>query len=463
MSQQQIAEPMPPNDVDAEESVLGALLIDTEAIDQVMEYVRPEDFYREKNGWVYQACLSIADRLEPTDQVMVAHELAGQDRLEAVGGVAYLSQLVAMVPTSAHAVDYARIIHQCAQQRRLIQAGARITRLGYEGVDFPLALSRSFEELLAISAGDSGGGLRSLDEIAAEDEDATEEWLRNPGGLQGLSTGLVDVDRLLGGLKPGLLYVIAARPSLGKSMLALTVARNVARQGRAVGIFSLEMPARDDLRRLCLAIAGLNDFEIRTGNAPPGWEDAYLAARREVRKLDIYVDDTPDLATGVMRSRATRLRVKCANLGLLVVDYAQIAGDKGEEEVLRVGQITSRLKATARHLGLPMLMVSQLSREAEKRADKRPILSDLRASGQIEQDADAVLMLWSREYYHGQEPENHQFRLAPEDKNRLEVNVAKHRNGPTGILSLYYNRATGLIANWANPAGKGQGKWALKN
>lgn len=442
-------ERMMPADTDAEEAVLGSLLIDHAALNDVAAVLRPEDFYREKNRWIYEACLAISDRFEPTDLLLVGRELQARDRFEAIGGTAYLSQLVAGVPTSTFALDYARLVQRSAFQRRLIRAAGQIAKLGYEGGEPAALLGKCYEELLPLA--DSGGsqGFRSLAEIARAEFPRRVEWGENPAEIGGISTRFADLDRLLGGLKPGVFYVLAARPSMGKSAMALALAVNVAQQGHTVGIFSIEMPAGDSWQRLVLAKAGLSDYAIRAGQAGLDWQARYWAAWREMEALGIHIDDAREITTGVMRARAAQLKARYPGLGLIIVDYAQIAADPDEKsEELRISRITDRLQGIARYLEIPLLGVYQLSREVERRPNRLPQLADLRYSGHVEEDADVVLMLYRKGYYAEREPENESFRVQGDERYRLDVLVEKHRNGPTGRIWLWYDPATGRIGNW---------------
>jgi replicative DNA helicase len=440
-----------PSDVDAEEAVLGSILIGGDSVLwDVMDLLELEDFYREANSWIFDACVELAFSSHNVDQLTVARKLNDKKRLGAVGGVAYLSRLVAMVPTTVHAVDYAQIVKQCAVARRIITAGGRIAAIGYGNGDPNDMISRSFAELLAIKGLDSGEGMRTLEEIARSEEDAWQEWLANPNAPTGVSTGLADMDRILGGLKPGLLYVLAARPSIGKSQLALTIAKNVAGGDKHVALFSLEMTGSANLHRMVLAEAGVSEYDIRNNKAPFDWRQRCTAARDRLRRLGISVDDSRGITTGIVRARATKLRAKYENLGLVIVDYAQImADDEGDNEDLRIGRITTRLKNLSEQIKVPVIAIYALSRKVEERPDKVPKLSDLRYSGQIEFDADVAMFLYRKGYYHEQEPNNEFFMLKPGEENRMDVLVQKHRNGPTGAFPLYYNPATGRIGNWS--------------
>lgn len=440
-----------PYDVDAEEAVLGSILIDPEeATAKCMGLVEPGDFYRDKNGWIYDACLTLYMGGKAINQVTVAHELQRIERLEAIGGVSYLSKMVAQVPTSVHAGDYAEIVKKCSINRRLIHAAQVMTVLAYENGDPAENVGKAQEALLQVSGLLGGKGLRSLREIAQAHQNEIREWVENPQRAIGVPTGFTDLDATIGGFEPGKLYVLAARTSMGKSQVGTAFAVNVARQAKPVAIFTPEMSELQILLRVVLAKAKVNRYAVRIGQESDGWERRFWDAMGEMAELPIWVDDTSAITTSTTRSRAAVLKAQQPNLGLLVFDYANLAGDDpGKEEYKRITDITRRLQAMAKSLEVPVLALYQLNRAAEARDSKRPLLSDLRQSGVIEECADVVMMLYRPAYY--KEMGDKTITLGPNEENLLEVWVRKQRDGAIGVVKLHFNVKTGAIGNWGDP------------
>ena len=355
---------LPPHDVDAEESVLGSILIDDEAIFKVAPSLRPEDFYREKNAWIYAACLTLQDRNEAINQVTVAYELSHQGRLESVGGPAYLGTLVANVPTSIHVEHYAQIVQRTALLRRLISASARIAQIAYEGgPDVDAILGQAEELLFGLRR---GGGSRDfvhirevLDQYFEETAFGTDE---ETGHLAAIPTGFVDLDRLLGGFQRSDLIILAARPSLGKSSFALNIAQNAAIQNRArVGIFSLEMSREQIGQRLLAAEAGVDSQRLRLNLANDNEQRRILEATGVLSEAPIWIDDSPLIRLAELRSKTRRLAAE-RGLDLVVVDYLQLiqGNSHGDNRVQEISHISRSLKALARELHVPVLALSQL-------------------------------------------------------------------------------------------------------
>ncbi len=441
-----------PSDVDAEEAVLGSLLIDPEAIVKVATVVEPADFYREKNGWVYSACLALHDRNEAVNQITVAHELARQDRLEAVGGVAYLSQLVAMVPTSVHAVDYAEIVQRTALMRRLVSAGAQIAAIGYESPpDVDEALARAEEILFRLRHRRSVADFVHIRDVL---DRYFEESGFQPKGVEGeiphVATGFVEMDKLLGGFQRSDLIILAARPSLGKSSLALCIAHNAAvRQGARVGIFSLEMSKEQMVQRLLSSEAGVDSQRLRLDQLNPIERQRVMQATGLLAEAAIYINDSPLIRITEMASKARRLQQE-RGLDLLVIDYLQLiqgSSSRWDNRVQEIGEISRALKGIARELNVPVLALSQLSRAVETRTPHVPMLSDLRESGSIEQDADVVMFIYRDDVYYTEEEWEKHNSGKPYPKGIADIIVAKHRNGPTGKFSLIFFENTTKFAN----------------
>ena len=436
------AERLPPHDIDAEESVIGSILIDADALTRIASFLKPADFYSEKNRWCYEACLALFGRSEAINQVTLSHELSLQDRLEGLGGTAYLSHLVLVVPTSVHVEYYGRIVQRTSVMRQIIRAGGDIAALGYEGgPDAEVALSRAEEVLFRISSGRESRDFKHIRVILdSYMEESTA--LRGADGrhLAPVPTGFAATDELLGGgLQRSDMVVLAARPSLGKSTLALNIARHAAGQGAVVGIFSIEMGADQVGLRLLSSEANVDSHRLRLGLLSESEESRLLDAIGMLSDLPIYIDDTPIQGIVGMRGKARRLQTE-RGLDLIVVDYLQLitGGGRGDNRVQEMGEISRSLKAMARDLDTPVLACSQLSRAPEQRPSHRPLLSDLRDSGSIEQDADVVAFIYREDVYTTREDWEKKNPTDPYPQNIAEIIVAKHRNGPQGTVSLYF-------------------------
>lgn len=450
------AEPLPPNDVEAEEAVIGSLIIDGEAIFQIAPFLKAEDFFREQNQWCYQACLDLYQRNEAINQVTLAHELAQHKRLDDAGGLAYLSTLAAQVPTSLHVENYARIVHRTAVMRRLIDAAGRIARLGYEGgPDVDGVLSRAETFLFQLRRPDtSSRGFVHIRDVL--DEYLRESALAPAATIEGrrghVPTGFKDMDKLLGGFHPSDLVILAARPGLGKSALALNIARQAALQhGATVAFFSLEMAKEQLAQRLLASESGVDGQRLRMGTFNDAEERAIMEANGVLSEAPLYVDDTPLLSVVEMRSKARRLHTeRPSGIGLIIVDYLGLMHEPGyRDRVQEISAISRSLKGLARELDVPVLAVSQLSRAVMARPDHVPQLSDLRDSGSIEQDADVVMFIHREDAYHTEEDWKKTHPLEPYPKGIARVIVAKHRNGPVGQLRLYFRDHLAKFENLA--------------
>lgn len=435
-------ERLQPHDIEAEEAVIGSLLIDGEAILKVIHALNPRDFYRERNSFCYEACIDLFQRREAINQVTVTHQLNLKGRLEAMGGAAYLSHLVSTVPTSLHVEHYARIVSRTATMRRLIEAASEIATIGYDGTgDEDGALAQAENVLFGVRTGQSSREFVSLREVLdqyLEDRATLAEPLDRAQAP--LMTGFDSLDDLLGGLQPSDLVILAARPSVGKSTLAVNMALNAAKVGSTVGIFSLEMSREQLAMRILASESGVDSHRLRLGLYTESEEQRIITSVGALSELNIYVDDTPVQGIIEMRSKARRLHME-RSLDLLVVDYLQLMqGDhKSNNRVQEISEISRSLKGIARDLNVPVLAVSQLSRAVEMRPSHRPQLSDLRESGSIEQDADVVVFIYREDLYATEEEWLHRYpdgRAYP--KNVAELIVAKHRHGPVGTVKLLF-------------------------
>ena len=439
-------EKLPPHDIEAEKAVVGSLLIDGDSIVRVAPVLRAEDFFGEDNSWVYAACLDLFERGEAINPITVAHQLSLSGRLEAAGGAAYLSQLVYSVPTSVHAEYYAQIVQRTALMRRLISASGQIAAIGYAGeADVDAALSRAEDILFRLRYGrerrDFVALPQLLDGFLREEAETGEEGERSV--LARIPTGFIDLDKLLGGLHRSDLIIVAARPGLGKSSLALNIARNAALQGRArVAIFSLEMPKEQLLHRLLAAEAGVDALRVRLNQHTEAEWTSIMGAIATLSELAIWVDDSPSLRPVEMRGKARRLHDE-VGLDLVVVDYLGLmhGNVRYDNRVQEISEISRSLKSLARELNVPVLALSQLSRAPEARTPHRPMLSDLRDSGSIEQDADVVMFIYPEYVYYTPEDWERQFPNKPYPKGVCELIVAKHRHGPVGVFQMLFQEA----------------------
>ncbi|MGI6127520.1 MAG: replicative DNA helicase [Planifilum sp.] len=424
------ADRLPPHNLDAEQAVLGAILMDSQVLTLVAERLRPEDFYRQGHQRLFQAMLDVAERGEPVDLVTVAAELQKSKQLEEVGGVSYLTELADSVPTSAHADHYARIVEEKAILRRLIRTATQIAASGYTGGDDVAEILDDAErKILDISQRRIRKAFLPIRDILMDTYERIEQMHENQGELTGIPTGFPDLDRMTSGLQRSDLIILAARPSMGKTAFALNLAQNVAiHAGETVAIFNMEMPAIQMVQRMLSAEGNIDAQVFRTGNLDEeDWEKLTMAIGT-LAEVPIFIDDTPGLTVFDIRAKLRRLQAE-HGLGLVVIDYLQlIRGRGGESRQQEISEISRSLKLLARELDVPVIALSQLSRAVEQRQDKRPMLSDLRESGSIEQDADIVAFLYRDDYYDEES----------ERKNIMEVIIGKHRNGPVGKVELLF-------------------------
>ena len=441
-----VAEKLPPHDVEAEDAIVASLLVDSEAIHHVAPIVKPEDFFREKNAWAYAACLALFDRNEAINQVTVAHELARRERLEEIGGAAYLSRLVAELPTAVGVEHYARIVKRDAIYRQLIQRSAQIAQMAYQGgPDLEGALVRAEGLILNLRGGERLRDFVHISEVLDNYWEQAGSEAEGPRFQGHVRTGFVDLDTLLGGLKHSDLIVLAARPSIGKTSLGLNVARNAAvGQGGRVAIFSLEMAAEQLAQRLLASESGVDSTRLRLGEHTEREERRLMHALGTLAQAEIYIDDTAVPTVMEIQSKAKRLHRE-KGVDLVVVDYMQLIRGEGRNDnrVQEVGYISRALKGLARELDVPVIAVSQLSRAPELRTPHIPQLSDLRESGSIEQDADVVMFIYREDLYVAKEQWQASHPEAAGDAypaGIAQIIVAKHRNGPTGSVHLRFRQ-----------------------
>jgi replicative DNA helicase len=434
---------VPPQNLEAEESVLGAMMISPGAIGAVSEILDASDFYRESHAKIYRAALALYAKGEPVDAITLTDQLEERSELDDVGGRVRLHELAALVPASANAAHYARIVHETATLRGLIRAGGEISRLGWERPGETGDLVDQAEQIVFdLSQQRVTGEFTHIDQLLKESFERITALYEAGVDVTGTPSGYRDLDRLTSGFQPGNLIIVAARPSMGKSALALCMAANIAlRHGLPVGLFTLEMSKEEVTQRLMCSEAKVESQRLRNGKLAPDDWPRLTAACDKLAKAPIYVDDTGSINMMEIRSKARRLKSRHPDLGLIVVDYLQLMSSAGsaENRVQEVSQISRSLKILARDLDVPILALSQLSRAVEQRTDKRPLLSDLRESGSLEQDADLVVFIYRDEYYN---EESDQQGLA-------EVILSKHRNGPTDSVKLSFLKRYAKFADLA--------------
>ena len=422
---------IPPHSIEAEQAVLGAVLLDREAIISASEFVNPEDFYKDSHREVYRAAVELFDRGEPVDLVTLSEQLRQKNLLEAVGGMAFLTDLSSSVPTIANAAHYAKIIYGKSLLRKLIRACGEISEKSFEAAeDVEEIIEYAEKNIFDISQKRAFTGFVPLKEVLVSSFNKIEELYNNKGATTGISTGFRDIDTKTSGLQKSDLILVAARPSMGKTSLALNIAQHAALSQKVpVAIFSLEMSREQLVNRMICAEANIDSHSMRTGNLSEDDWPKLAASVNRLSKANIYIDDTPGITVAEMRSKCRRLKLE-RGLELILIDYLQLmqGSSRAESRQQEISEISRSLKALAREMDCPVLAMSQLSRAPEMRSEHKPMLSDLRESGAIEQDADVVMFIYRDEYYH---PDT-------EKKGIAEIILAKQRNGPTGVVELVW-------------------------
>jgi replicative DNA helicase len=421
-----VVERLPPHNIEAEQSVLGSLLIDRDAIIKVASYLKPEDFYINANGVIYKAVLDLYNKREPTDFVTLSDELERREVLDEIGGVSYLSSLLNTVPTAVHIEYYGRIVERHATLRRLIDAGTEIVGIGFQDkVDTEDALDAAERALFEVSQKRQTKDFQSIADVLDRYFDQIDYLQQNRGDVVGVPTGYTDLDQLTGGLQRSDLIILAARPSMGKTAFALGLA------------YGAEMSADQLVQRLLATETGVDSHRLRLGMIDDSEWDRISRAFGRLSEAKIYIDDAANASIMDVRSKARRLQAE-RGLDLLIVDYLQLmSGRRSENRVQEISEISRGLKGLARELNVPVIALSQLSRAVETRSDHRPMLSDLRESGSIEQDADIVMFIYRDEKY----DEN------SDKKGIAEIIIAKHRNGPVGSINLRFFDRTARFAD----------------
>ena len=441
------ANQLPPQNIEAEKSTLGAILLDKEAINRIADFLRPEDFYNRAHQLVFAGMFSLFEKREPIDLLSLSNKLEEMGHLEAIGGAGYLTSLINTVPSSSHIVHYAKIIERKKILRDLIDSAHYIIGLSnQEEEEIDQILDQAEQKLFSISQKSTQSSFAHIGgPIIKEAFERLDRLHKGDGKLRGHSTGFYDLDGYLAGLQKSDLIILAARPSLGKTSLALDIAKHVAQHEKVpVGIFSIEMAKEQIVDRLICAEANINLWKLRTGKLSSEGEgndfERIAAALDHLAQAPIFIDDIPSPTILQMRTMARRLQAE-HGLGLLVVDYLQLIRPTraSDSEVQQITEISRNLKALAKELNIPILAISQLSRNSEMRTDQRPKLSDLRSSGSIEQDADVVLLIYRED----------KVKKDSNKKGIVEIMIEKHRNGPTGKIELFFDEESVSFKNLA--------------
>ncbi len=441
---------VPPQNIEAEQAVIGAVLLQPEALITAMERVRSEDFYSGAHQKIYEAMIELGENNQPVDLVTLTAHLLDQQVLDDIGGVSYLAKLANAVPTAANVDYYAQIVEEKSMMRRLIRTATNIVSEGYaNSEDVSVLLSDAEKQILEISNRRSSSGFISIRDVLMEVFEKVEFLYTNKGGTTGIPSGFVDLDKMTAGFQRSDLIIVAARPSVGKTAFALNIAQNVGVRAReTVAIFSLEMSAAQLVQRMICAEANVDATRMRTGHLEgDDWEKLTMAIGA-LSEAQVFIDDTPGITVADIRAKCRRLK-KEKGLGMILIDYLQLIsgrGKAGENRQQEVSEISRTLKQIARELEVPVIALSQLSRGVEQRQDKRPMMSDLRESGSIEQDADIVAFLYRDDYYDKES----------EKKNIIEIIIAKQRNGPVGTVELVflknYNKFVSLDRSHQDPS-----------
>jgi replicative DNA helicase len=432
---------IPPQNIEAEQAVLGAIFLEPASLITASEILIPEDFYRASHQKIYNVMLKLADKGEPVDLVTVTSELADANLLEEIGGVSYLSDLANAVPTAANIEYYGRIVEEKSILRRLIRTATTIAQDGYSREDeVDVLLNEAEKNIMEVSQRKNAGAFQNIKDVLVQTYDNIELLHTRKGDITGIATGFTELDRMTAGFQRNDLIIVAARPSVGKTAFALNIAQNVAtKTDENVAIFSLEMGADQLVMRMLCAEGNINAQNLRTGNLTPEDWGKLTMAMGSLSDSGIFIDDTPGIRVSEIRAKCRRLKQE-SGLGMILIDYLQLIQGSGRNKDNRqqeVSEISRTLKSLARELKVPVIALSQLSRGVEQRQDKRPMMSDIRESGSIEQDADIVAFLYRDDYY-DKESEN---------KNIIEIIIAKQRNGPVGTVSLAFVKEYNKFVN----------------
>lgn len=455
--EQELLEKVPPHSLEAEESLLGSLLIDKDAIVKVADNLTAEDFYRDSHKIIFEAMRELYANQEPIDIITISNRLEDKKKLTTVGGRSYLAKLSNTVATSGNIVYYSNIIQKKATLRRLQQAAAEISNISFnEERDIDEILDETEKKVFGVSRKYLKNAFMPIDNLLTDAFERIDDLHKQSGKLRGLPTGFPDLDHLLAGLQKSDLIILAARPSVGKTSFALDIARQAAIKSKeGVGIFSLEMSKEQLVDRMLCSQANVSLWKMRTGNLSDKEEDNDFAkigqAMGELAEAPIYIDDSGTLSIMEIRAKARRLQME-KGLGLIVIDYLQLMegrGKYGDNRVQEIAEISRGLKSIARELNIPILALAQLSRAVEQTSPAIPKLSHLRDSGSIEQDADIVMFIYRKAADRSFNPND----LPQDERHKAEIHIAKHRNGPTGKVDLFFDENTVSFKSLAKQPG----------
>ncbi len=444
---------IPPHSVEAESSVLGGLLLDNGAWDRVSDLLQESDFYRFEHRMVFAAIGALINLSRPADVITVFEQLLGHGKAEEIGGLAYLNSLAQYVPSAGNIRRYAEIVRERAILRKLVSASDEISTNAFNPKGRPVASILDEAEQKIFNIGEEGArtkqGFQGMDTLVVALLDRVQEMADNPNDVTGVPTGFYDLDRLTAGFQAGDLIVLAARPSMGKTALAINIAEHVAlNEGLPVAVFSMEMGAAQLAVRIVGSIGRIDQSHLRTGKLTDEEWPRLTEAIEKLRTISLHIDETAGLTSSELRANARRLSRKCGKLGLIVVDYLQLmsgSSSDGENRATELGEISRGLKMLAKELQCPVMALSQLNRSVESRPDKRPMMSDLRESGAIEQDADIIMFIYRDEYY---------TKDACKEPGVAEVIIAKQRNGPTGMVKLAFLKPITKFESLAQGGGR---------
>ena len=445
---------LPPQNIEAEQAVLGAIFLNTDALADAMEYVEADDFYRRAHQILFQAMVDLNNDGEAIDVLTVQNYLTTNNQLDDVGGVAYIAELATSVPTAANAGYYAKIVEEKSVLRRLISTATNIITQANNGDDdVPSLLDSAERQIMDVSERRNHSGFREIKDVLNETLSDIDRLSQQSEDITGLPTGYREFDKMTAGLQPDNLIILAARPAVGKTAFALNIAQNVATStDTSVAIFSLEMSAESLVNRMLCAEGSINANHLRTGQLDEGEWQNLIVAMGALSNTSIFIDDTPGIKMAEIRAKCRRLAKEKGNLGLVVIDYLQlIEGSNKESRQQEVSEISRQLKKLAKELSVPILALSQLSRGVEQRQDKRPVLSDIRESGSIEQDADIVAFLYRDDYYErgeskSEDDEDDQDSLN-QDVGEVELIIEKNRAGARGTVKLLFIKSYNKFSN----------------
>ena len=453
MNNELMTDNLPPQNIEAEQAVLGAIFLNTDALSDAMEYVEADDFYRRSHQLLFQAMVDLNNNSEAIDVLTVQNYLSTNNQLDDVGGVAYIAELATSVPTAANAGYYAKIVEEKSMLRRLISTATNIiTQANNNDEDVPSLLDSAERQIMDVSERKNRSGFREIKDVLNEALNDVDRLSQQSEDITGLPTGYREFDKMTAGLQPDNLIILAARPAVGKTAFALNIAQNVATStDTSVAIFSLEMSAESLVNRMLCAEGSINANHLRTGQLDEGEWQNLIVAMGALSNTSIFIDDTPGIKMAEIRAKCRRLAKEKGNLGLVVIDYLQlIEGSNKESRQQEVSEISRQLKKLAKELGVPILALSQLSRGVEQRQDKRPVLSDIRESGSIEQDADIVAFLYRDDYYErgdSKSDDDEDDEPLNQDVGEVELIIEKNRAGARGTVKLLFIKSYNKFSN----------------